>query len=90
MNKKDKEILKSRFELGHPGKRLLAIRLNGFNHTVFCDSGTVESNVEVYRFSNYAPENNSLLPLVGLFDGYPNGAYQGNAVEFVYVKPEDR
>ena len=90
MSKKDKEILKSRFELGHPGKRLLAIQLNGFNHTVFCDSGNAASKVEVYRFSNYAPESDSLIPLAGMFDGYPNGAYQGNAVELVYVKPGDR
>jgi len=87
---KDKNILKERFDRGHPGKRLLAIQLNGFNHTIFFDSGTRDSGVEVIRFSNYAPENNKLVPLTGMFDGYPNHSYQGSPVEFLYVRQEDR
>jgi hypothetical protein len=86
----EKELLKSRFEKLNPGKRLLAIQLNGFNHSVFYDSGNSNSEIEISRYSNYAPEIKELNPLGEMFDGYPNMQYQNNAKEIIYVKPESR
>jgi hypothetical protein len=85
-----KEILKERFEKFYPGKRLLAIQLNGFNHSIFYDNGSSSDEIEIARYSNFAPEIKELTPLGEMFEGYPNGNYQGNAVEHLYVKPDER
>jgi hypothetical protein len=86
----EKELLRERFEKNYPGKRLLAIQLNGFNHSVFYDDGSKESEVQISRYSNYAPEIKELNPLGEMFDGFPNMSYQNNAKEIMYVKPEER
>jgi hypothetical protein len=86
----EKELLKSRFEKLYPKKRLLAIQLNGFYHTIFYDNGIQEDKIQVARYSNYAPENKSLIPLGEMFEGYPNQSYQGNAKEILYIKPENK
>jgi hypothetical protein len=86
----DKQILKERFEAAYPGKRLLAIQLNGFNHTIFFDGGKPSDEIEIERYSNFAPEIGELKPLGAIFEGYPNGNYQGNAEEILYVGPKER
>lgn len=85
-----KKILKSRFAKLYPNKRLLAIILDGFYHSVFYDDGTAESKIKIDRYSNYMPENKNLIPLGEMFKGYENGYYQNNAKEIVYVKPNKR
>jgi len=85
-----KEILKERFERLYPGKRLLAIQLNGFNHSIFYDNGSSNDEIEIARYSNFAPEIKELTPLGEMFEGYPNGNYQGNAEEIMYVNPKER
>jgi hypothetical protein len=86
----EKELLKSRFEKLYPNKRLLAIQLNGFTHTIFYDNRKAEDKVEVARYTDYAPEDKTLLPLGEMFSGFPNGKYQGNSKEIVYVDPDKR
>ncbi len=86
----EKQLLKERFEKNHPGKRLLAIQLNGFNHSVFYDDGDKNSEIQISRYSNYAPEIKELNPLGEMFDGFSNMSYQNNAKEIMYVKPEER
>jgi hypothetical protein len=86
----DKEILKARFEKLYPGKRLLAIQLNGFNHSIFYDNGSSSDEIEISRHSNYAPEIKELKPLGEMFEGYSNSTYQGNAKEIVYLTKEQR
>ena len=96
LNKIKKE-LKERFESLEmfKNKRLLAIQLNGFNHSVFYDSGKTDSQVEIKRYSGYASQgidngfddNNKLKDL---FIGLPNYAFQNNAKEIVFISPNKR
>jgi len=86
----DKQTLRERFEKNYPGKRLLSICLNGFSHSVFYDNGNSDDKVEIARYSNFAPEIKELMPLGEMFDGYPNGNYQGKAREIVYLDPKER
>ena len=86
----EKELLKSRFEKLYPNKRLLAIQLNGFTHTIFYDNGKAGEKVQVARYTNYAPEDKTLLPLGEMFAGYPNINYQSKSKEIVYVDPDKR
>jgi hypothetical protein len=85
-----KQLLKDRFEKLYPNKRLLAIQLDGFSHTIYCDNGNAKDKIEIVRYSNYAPEIKDLIPLGEMFEGYPNHSYQGNPKEIVYVKPNER
>ena len=93
MNLKTK--LAERFKAQYPNKRLLAVQLNGFSHTIFYDNGNRDSAIEILRFSGYAnsivdtgfENNDTLRPL---FAGIPNYEYQHNATEIVYINPEDR
>ena len=94
----DKQIFKQRFEENYKGKRLLAIQLNGFTHTVFYDNKkkgekVEKENISIDRYSGcmgqteangYGMNNTAVSKL---FEGYPNYAYQNNAKEIVYVKP---
>ena len=84
------KLLKDRFEKLYPNKRLLAIQLNGFNHTIYYDNGNAKDKIEIARYSNYAPEIKDLIPLGEMFEGYANNKYQGNPKEIVYVKPNER
>jgi hypothetical protein len=85
-----KTKLKERFEKLYPTKRLLAIQLNGFSHTIYCDNGKAKDKIEILQFSNYAPENETLIPLGEMFYDYPNINYQGNAKELLYIHPNLR
>jgi hypothetical protein len=85
-----KQLLKDRFEKLYPNKRLLAIQLDGFSHTIYYDNGNAKDKIEIVRYSNYAPEIKDLIPLGEMFAGYPNNSYQGNPKEIIYVKPNER
>jgi hypothetical protein len=92
-----KKDLKERFESLEMfrNKRLLAIQLNGFSHSVFYDSGKTDSQVEIENYSGYTSQgidsgfdNNNKLK--DLFSGLPNYAFQNNAKEIVYIAPNKR
>ncbi len=90
-----KNELKKKFEQIYGAKkRLLAIQLNGFTHTVFYDSGTKQSRMEVERATSYMSEaeqgNSYQEKAARLFEGIPHYEYQGNAVEFLYIHPDNR
>ena len=96
LNKIKKE-LKERFESLEMfrNKRLLAIQLNGFSHSVFYDSGKTDSQVEIKRYSGYVSqgidkgfEDNNTLK--SLFIDLPNYTFQNNAKEIVYILPNKR
>lgn len=48
-----KQEFSEKFKEIYKGKRLLAVQLNGFNHTLFYDNGDGDSEVEIDRFSLY-------------------------------------
>lgn len=90
MNNEIKELLEERFKEQFPKKRLLAIHLNGFSHSVFMDSGDADDEVEAESISFYAPEQTPAKGLPELFQGFGHGTYQGNAKEYVWVLPSER
>lgn len=85
-----KKVLKERFEKLYPERRLLAIQLNGFSHSVFYDYGDATERIHVGRFSHCDPHQPILQVEKALFYDVPNYPYQNNAVEYVYLMPEDR
>lgn len=85
-----KQELQARFKELYPSKRLLAIQLNGFNHTVFFDGGHESDPVTVERYSPYSEVSSQSKQSKALFEGYPTYTYQNNAVEYVYILPEER
>jgi hypothetical protein len=79
--------------------RLLAVQLNGFNHTVFTDTGTTDSSILPLRFSLYTNMNDGVNildsenlneQLTQLFNGFGHLVYKHNPVELVFIKPEQR
>lgn len=85
-----KEQLKEKFHELYDNKRLLAIQLDGFNHRVFFDNGVKNSKVEIERHTNYAPEQNKWPRATELLSSIPHYEHQNNAVEYIYVLPENR
>lgn len=97
--KNEKETLMARFNESYPGKRLLAIHLNGFSHTVFWDEGEKGSKPErggihadsisfcmgeKERRMSYGDSQCDRLERV--FKGYEaHWLYQGNAREILFV-----
>lgn len=96
LNNEFKNKLKDRFEKlsVFNGKRLLAIHLDGFSHSIIYDSGSQTSVVEHKEYSSYIgsldmgyEESRSIA---SIFIDVPNYQYQGNPVEIVYVMPKER
>jgi hypothetical protein len=85
-----KKHLEERFAELYPKKRLLAVQLNGFTHSVFYDNGRKNSDVQIDRMSFYAPEQSWSEQALQLFEGISHNDYQNNAEEIVWVKPSDR
>lgn len=97
--KSEKEILAERFKESYPGKRLLAIHLNGFSHTVFWDEGKRGSKPErgsiradgisfcmgkEERRASYGESRCDRLERI--FRGYEaHYLYQGNPREILFV-----
>ena len=90
------KMFKERFKKVYPGKRLLAIQLDGFTHSVIFDDGKAGSQIRKEAFSNFVGEaegkmyglNNERTKV--MFEGVSNSAYQNNAQEIVYVNPNER
>lgn len=74
-----------------PGKRLLAVSLDGFSHSAWYDSGKNTDKIEQLWYSGCAPENphNTLLSkaLLGM---YSHVYYQNDPFYHVWVRKEDR
>ena len=85
-----KERLQQRFEELYPDKRLLAIQLNGFSHAAFFDNGNTDDEIEIVRYSAYAPEQPVLQKGKKMFEHIPHYTYQGNAIEIIYIMPGER
>ncbi len=99
MNKAEmKKEFKERWNKLFPNKRLLAVQLNGFTHSIFYDEKSPRAKVGEYKQLVYSDcmskaearsygmnEDN----VVEFFTGFPNYMYQNNAIEIVYVMPKD-
>lgn len=85
-----REKLQERFEELYPERRLLAIQLNGFNHSVFYDYGEAREPIQIGRFSHCDSHQAILQVEKALFFDVYNYQYQGNAVEYVYIAPNER
>ncbi len=92
--------LQEKFEREFPGKRLLAVHLDGFSHSVVYDDGTAKSPIKQADSSMYMSDAEArlyeddedracrnFLKAAG-FTSHMN--YQNNALEILLVDPEDR
>ena len=85
-----KDTLQTRFNEVYKDKRLLAIHLNGFSHSVIFDDGAKESEIEAESFSAYAPEQSWSKKAEHMFKDVPHHSYQNNAKEIVFVDRDKR
>lgn len=89
MSKTHFEKIAERFAAKLPNKRLLAATLNGFSHTLYYDSGTNESPIESFSFSEYAPEMDWGFGKEILY-GIGHIQYQNNPIQYVWIAPDER
>ena len=89
-----KDVLKKKFEEAYPDKRLLAIHLDGFSHSVIFDDGSKQSAVQQESYSAYSTEQKNehfnTDNAIKVLSGIPHYEYQGNAIEYLYVLPNER
>ena len=85
-----KDTLKARFNEVYKNKRLLAIHLNGFSHSVIFDAGTKETEIETETFSAYAPEQSWSKKAEHMFKDVPHHPYQNNAKEILFIAKDER
>lgn len=91
-----KQTLLNKFKELYKGKRLLAVQLNGFTHSVFFDSGTKNSSIEQEKATNYMGwgEKKNYPYMTerahNLLSGFNHNSYQNNPEEIVYLRPEER
>lgn len=89
-NRIDVKLFESKFSELYPGKRLLAVQLDGFSHRVIFDGGSSDSPVKSDSFSGCMPEGGWSVQAKSLLSLYPHHTFQCNAYEYVWVLPEDR
>ena len=84
-----RELFMERFEkIFGTKKRLLAVQLNGWYHTVFYDKGTASSEVSKERYGGYYDASTANAKL--LFKGFLNMNYKQDPLELVFVFPNER
>lgn len=84
-----KELLE-RFKNLYPGKRLLAVQLNGFTHKVFYDGGSSDASITVEDFSPWTETQRQTKESELLLGSFSTYAYKDNPKEIIYIKPEER
>jgi len=100
MNKAEmKKEFRERWKRLFPNKRLLAVQLNGFTHSIFYDEQKPRAKVKrelvrhlVYsdcvsqaEAKSYGMNDDNV---VEFFAGFHNYQYQNNVIEIVYVMPD--
>ena len=83
-------LIQERFEQLFEKKRLVAMKLDGFSHTIAYDDGDGDYPVQVKTYTAYAPELKQDKRVGLLFNGIPHGPFQGNPFVFHWVKPDER
>lgn len=80
------------FKKLYKGKRLLAVQLNGFNHSLFYDSGKSDSEIEIERHSVYTnmgdAKGTEFFKAVELDNN--NISFKHNPQEIIFVHPSER
>jgi hypothetical protein len=88
------DIFRNRFEIEfekhYPKKRLLAVQLNGFTHSVFYDNGKASDDIKIDRYSYYMPEGEWSIGAMKMFHNVPHHTFQFEPVEIVYVNKDER
>lgn len=85
-----KEALAKDFAALYPEKRLLAITLNWFAHSVFYDEGTKESEIQVEHYSQYDKTIGETQQIISLLNYIPHQIFDENPVQFVWLKKNER
>lgn len=89
-----KNILKKKFEEAYPGKRLLAVHLDGFSHSIIYDSGTKDSDIEQEHYSGYMSQSEKdhygMGKVESVLGDIGHRSYQNKAEEIIYVMPNKR
>jgi hypothetical protein len=85
-----KNTIKERFEKEFANKRLLAVHLDGFSHSVIFDSGSSDDSIEQLNYSLYTSMSDSDDKLKVIFEGVSHYSYKHNATELLYVSPQER
>jgi hypothetical protein len=89
-----KDTVSSLFSKVYQGKRLLAVQLNGFNHTIFYDTGNSDSKIMIERYSAYTDmgfkKAKEFFNTLSEFETVYHEAYKRNPLEIVYVHPSER
>lgn len=75
--------------------RLLAVQLNGFNHTAFLDYGNANDPITILRFSHYTNMFDENTPIEietakMLLSSFNHFERKHNAIEIVYILPNQR
>jgi len=86
----DTQVFESNFKTIFPKKRLLAVKLDGFTHSVWFDGGNAETAVEQEVFSGCMPEGKWSANAQLLLGKYPHHRYQCDPYRYVWIKPDDR
>lgn len=95
-----KKLFRERWNTLFSGKRLLAVQLDGFSHTIFYDEKSprakvVKGEVNTMRYSgcmsmgeaqSYGMNEPNVCKF---FAGFANYQYQENPIEIVFVMPKD-
>ena len=87
-----KEKIKAVFAEIYPGRRLLAVHLNGFTHSIITDGGKSNSPILSRSWSAYVSSGDDerekeFFKRIGF--GYHHG-FKHNAIEILFVKKEER
>lgn len=90
MTPEEKGNFNNTFKRLFPGKRLLAIHLDGFSHSILYDSGKKTDEIEIAYYSGCAPEQNKDDRVTLLLGQFPHFCFQNNAQEVIFVHPEER
>lgn len=86
-----KAKLMTMFKNVYPGKRLLSVQLNGFNHTIFFDSGSIDAPVEVERYSLYTDmEDERAKTFFETLKLNMHQPYKHQPEEHLFIHPKDR
>jgi hypothetical protein len=85
-----KQVLKQRFKKLYPGRRLLAVQLDGFSHRVVFDGGSAADPVTRESFSGCMPEGRWSAAAASLFAGIGHNQYQNNPQEIIFLLPKER
>lgn len=82
------EMLARFEEIFGKNQRLLAVKLDGFTHSIAWDNGSAESVVNVKHHGAYTPSTDERVK--EFFLPYPNYQYQGNPKTVMIIVPDMR